>query len=87
MNYLILNSGVSALKYTDRLKALREDRDLTQEKIAKELKVSQITYSQYERGVRGLPTEQRLPCADFIKFQRIIFCVFQKALPIRNKLL
>lgn len=67
MNYLILNSGVSALKYTDRLKALREGRDLTQEKIAKELKVSQITYSQYERGVRGLPTEQLIALCRFYK--------------------
>lgn len=45
------------MKYTDRLKALREDRDLTQTDVAKVLNVSQITYSQYERGVRGLPTE------------------------------
>lgn len=45
------------LKYTDRLKALREDNDMTQKQIATILNVSQITYSQYERGVRGLPTE------------------------------
>lgn len=45
------------MKYNERLKELREDRDLTQTEIARILNVSQITYSQYERGVRGLPIE------------------------------
>lgn len=45
------------MTYLERLKALRQDRDLTQTQIAKILNVSQITYSQYERGTRGLPLE------------------------------
>lgn len=45
------------MKYNEILRELREDRDLTQTEIAKLLNVSQITYSQYERGVRGLPIE------------------------------
>lgn len=45
------------MKYNEILRELREDRDLTQAEIAKLLNVSQITYSQYERGVRGLPLE------------------------------
>lgn len=45
------------MTHQERLKALREDRDLTQTDIAKILHISQITYSQYERGVRGLPIE------------------------------
>ncbi len=53
------------MKYTDRLRALREDRDLTQTDIAKVLNVSQITYSQYERGVRGLPTEHLITLCEY----------------------
>ena len=34
----------------DRLKDLREDRDLTQKQIAKILGCSQTTYSRYETG-------------------------------------
>lgn len=45
------------MTYFERLKALREDKDLTQEQIAEVLNVKQITYSQYERGKRGLPIE------------------------------
>ena len=45
------------MKYNEILRELREDRDLTQAEIAKLLNVSQITYSQYERGVRGLPLD------------------------------
>lgn len=45
------------MQYNEILRQLREDSDLTQTDIAKILNVSQITYSQYERGVRGLPLE------------------------------
>lgn len=53
------------MKYTDRLRALREDKDMTQTEIAKVLNVSQITYSQYERGVRGLPMEHLITLCKF----------------------
>ncbi len=46
------------MTYQNRLKALREDHDLNQTKVAEVLNVSQITYSQYERGVRELKIEQ-----------------------------
>lgn len=45
------------MQYNEILRQLREDKDYTQTEIAKILNVSQITYSQYERGVRGLPLE------------------------------
>lgn len=45
------------MTYQERLKALREDHDFTQTEIANKLNISQITYSQYERGVRGIPIE------------------------------
>ena len=45
------------MQYNEKLRQIREDNDLTQTDIAKLLNVSQITYSQYERGVRSLPIE------------------------------
>ena len=40
-----------------RIKDLREDSDLTQEAVAKYLRVKQNTYSQYENGQRQIPLE------------------------------
>ena len=45
------------LKYPERMKALREDHDLTQAKIAEMLGVAQTTYSQYELYERPMPIE------------------------------
>lgn len=41
--------------YIDRLRGLREDKDLTQEDIAKLLGTSQTMYARYERGVNEMP--------------------------------
>lgn len=40
-----------------RLRDLREDRDLSQDELAKYLHVSQRTYSYYETGDRSVPVE------------------------------
>lgn len=45
------------MKYPERMKALREDHDLTQAKIAEMLGVAQTTYSQYELYKRPMPIE------------------------------
>lgn len=45
------------MKYTERMRNLREDNDLSQQKIAKLLGIAQTTYSQYELGKRSLPIE------------------------------
>lgn len=39
-----------------RIRDLREDRDLTQKQIAKVLSCSQQVYSNYELGQRDIPT-------------------------------
>lgn len=41
--------------FIDRLRALREDNDLTQAQIAKELGTSQTMYARYERRANELP--------------------------------
>ena len=48
-----------------RIKDLREDKDLTQTQLAKEVNVSQRTYSYYENGERTIPPEVLIALAKF----------------------
>lgn len=48
-----------------RLRDLREDRDFTQENIAKILYCKQNTYSQYEAGTRQPPIDALIKLALF----------------------
>ena len=52
------------MKY-ERIRNLREDKDLTQTEIAKYLHISQRTYSRYENDERAIPTEILSLLADF----------------------
>lgn len=45
------------VSYTKRIRDLREDLDIKQEKIAKVLHTTQSQYSKYELGKRSLPIE------------------------------
>ena len=49
----------------NRLKDLREDRDLLQKDIAKILNMSQTGYSKYEVGTNDIPTEILKKLADY----------------------
>ena len=49
----------------NRLKDLREDKDLTQKEIADFLKVKQQQYSRYELGIRLIPIDKLDKLADF----------------------
>jgi len=40
----------------ERIRHLREDKDLSQKEIAALLNVNQTTYSRYERGVLDIPS-------------------------------
>jgi len=51
--------------YFQRLKDLREDKDLLQTDIAKMLGISQTVYSRYERGFQTIPVIHLLKLADF----------------------
>ena len=44
---------------------MREDADLTQAKIAQKLSCSRQAYSNYELGLRDIPTEILIRLADF----------------------
>lgn len=48
-----------------RIKALREDKDLTQREMSEILSCSQRVYSNYERGDLDIPTEILKKLADF----------------------
>ena len=43
--------------YYPRLKDLREDHDLSQQKVAEYLGMKQPQYSRYENGLRDIPTD------------------------------
>ena len=49
----------------NRLRELREDKDLFQKDIAKYLNMSQTGYSQYETETNDIPTEILKKLADF----------------------
>ncbi|MBR3268256.1 MAG: helix-turn-helix transcriptional regulator [Oscillospiraceae bacterium] len=51
--------------YFQRLRDLREDRDMNQTQIAALLHTSQTVYSRYERGYQTIPVEHLLILADF----------------------
>lgn len=49
----------------NRLKDLREDKDLFQKDIAKYLNMSQTGYSKYEVGTNDIPTSILIKLADY----------------------
>jgi len=51
--------------YFQRLRDLREDKDLRQADVAQFLGISQTVYSRYERGFQTLPVQHLLRLADF----------------------
>lgn len=48
-----------------RIRALREDQDLSQTQVAKMLGMSQTGYSKYETGENDIPTAVLIKLADF----------------------
>ncbi len=52
------------MKY-ERIRNLREDKDLTQTNIAEYLHISQRTYSRYENDERAIPIEILSSLADY----------------------
>ena len=48
-----------------RIRDLREDMDLSQHQVAQALSVTQQAYSNYELGLRDIPTDILIKMADF----------------------
>lgn len=54
------------MEYYEKIKALRQDNDLTQKQVANILETSQSYYSEYELGKRPLPiTHLRTLCEHY----------------------
>ena len=53
--------------YYPRLKDLREDCDLSQQKVADFLGMKQSQYSRYERGLRDIPSDVLIRLSRFYK--------------------
>ena len=64
MFYFIIEFGVVDLKF-ERIRNLREDKDLTQALVGKKINVPQRTYAYYESGERSIPPEVLIAIADF----------------------
>lgn len=51
--------------YFQRIRDLREDRDMTQREVADILGIQQTVYSRYERGYQTIPVEHLIHLAEF----------------------
>ena len=65
ITYFKLWYGLFGDKKMNRLKKLRENKDLFQKDIAKILNMSQTGYSQYETETNDIPTEVLKKLANF----------------------
>lgn len=53
------------MKQYKRIRELREDKDLTQDKMARRLNITQRTYSRYEDADSMMPLDILVKLADF----------------------
>lgn len=53
------------MKYNERIREVREDNSLTQQKIADFLNIGQRTYADYESGKTRIPIDNLLKLAKF----------------------
>lgn len=53
------------MKYNERIREIREDHSLTQQKVADLLNVGQRTYADYESGKTRIPVDSLLILARF----------------------
>lgn len=68
----------------NRIRDLREDKDLTQSQIAQMLGMSQTGYSKYETGENDIPTYVLIKLSDFYSVS-IDYILNQTDIPTRNK--
>lgn len=53
------------MKYYERIREIREDRSMTQQKVADLLHIGQRTYADYESGKTRIPVDSLLILAKF----------------------
>jgi len=62
------------MNYAERIRALREDEDKTQDEIAKLLKVGQRTYCDYELGKTRIPVDSLIILAKLYNVSMDYIC-------------
>ena len=62
------------MTYYERIRILREDRDMTQAEVANLLNVGQRTYCDYERGVTRIPVERLITLARLYNVSMDFIC-------------
>ena len=62
------------MTYMDRIRALREDRDLSQREVAELLNVCQKTYSDYELGKTRIPLDSIIVLAKLYNVSMDYIC-------------
>ncbi len=62
------------MHYTQRIRDLREDKDLRQQDIADLLNVGQKTYSDYELGKTRIPIDSIIILAEFYNVSLDYIC-------------
>ena len=67
------------MQYRDRIRELREDRDLRQQDVAALLNVGQKTYSDYELGKTRIPLESILKLARYYDVDANYICGLTEA--------
>jgi len=82
--YLIHKKCLEVSLLRNRIKDLREDRDLTQQKLADIIGITQRKYSYIETGVQPLTDEILIKLADFYNVS-IDYLLMQTNDPKRNK--
>lgn len=74
------------MTYIDRIRALREDGDLTQTTVAGLLNVGQKTYSDYELGKTRIPLDSMLLLARYYNVSMDYICaITDKRTPYPRK--
>lgn len=64
-------------EYLARMRALREDNDLTQAQVAQVLGTSQTMYARYERGANELPIRHLMTLCQFYNVSADYFLQLQ----------
>jgi len=62
------------MRYAERVRALREDREKTQTQIAELLKIGQKTYSDYELGKTRIPVDSLIILARYYNVSMDYIC-------------
>ena len=65
LSFILFPEVVTHMKYNERIRELREDHSLTQQKVANLLHIGQRTYADYESGKTRIPIDNIMILARF----------------------